>query len=127
MEWKNIKKLGLGIVAFEGTEHLAGIITEIRDLVDYVTIGLQRVSYHNDPIDPIDLNEIHRLKEEGLVDEIVDIELDTSKPPRMQETDKRNLIIQDAEDHGCSHVIVIDSDEFYDHGEFLSALREIDE
>lgn len=127
MEWKNIKRLGLGIVAFEGTEHLAGIITEIRDLVDYVTIGLQRVSYHNDPIDPIDLNEIHRLKEEGLVDEIVDIELDTSKPPRMQETDKRNLIIQDAEDHGCSHVIVIDSDEFYDHGEFLSALREIDE
>jgi hypothetical protein len=28
-KWKNIKKVGLGIVAFEGTEHLANIITEL--------------------------------------------------------------------------------------------------
>ena len=34
--WQNIKKLALGIVAFEGTEHLYNIISELRDLIDYV-------------------------------------------------------------------------------------------
>lgn len=126
--WKNIKGIGLGIVAFEGTEHLASIITEFRDIVDYVVIGLQRKSYHGDPIDPIDLNEIFRLKDEDhLVDNVLEIELDTKKEPRIQETDKRNLLIQDIEDHGCSHAIVIDSDEYYTHKSILRAVQEIDE
>ena len=38
--WKSIKGIGLGLVAFEGTEHLASIISEFRDIVDYVVIGL---------------------------------------------------------------------------------------
>lgn len=127
-QWKNIDKVGLGIVAFEGTEHLANIISELRDVVDYVSIGLQRKSYHGDPIEPIDLQEIIRLKEEDmLVDEIVEIDLDGNKEPRVQETDKRNLLIQDAEDHGCSHVIIIDSDEYYTKNSFLHALKEIDD
>ena len=66
----SIKGIGLGIVAFEGTEHLASIITEFRDIVDYVVIGLQRKSYHGDPIEPIDLNEIFRLKDEDHVDNV---------------------------------------------------------
>lgn len=92
--WKNIKGVGLGIVAFEATEHLANIISEVRDTFDYVTIGLQRLSYHGDPIDPTDLAEILRLRDEDhLVDTILEINLDTSKEPRVQETDKRNLLI----------------------------------
>lgn len=38
--WKHVEGIGLGIVAFEGTEHLASIISEFRDIVDYVVIGL---------------------------------------------------------------------------------------
>lgn len=126
--WKNIKNVGLSIVAFEATEHLYNIILELRDVVDYVSIGLQRKSYHGDPIDPVDLNEIFRLRDEDhLVDNIVEIELDSNKEPRVQETDKRNLLIQDAEDHGCSHIIVIDSDEYYIKKNFLKALKEIDD
>lgn len=126
--WKNIKGLGLSIVAFEATEHLVNIISELRDVVDYVSIGLQRKSYHGDPIDPTDLNEIFRLRDEDhLVDNIVEINLDSNKEPRVQETDKRNILIQDAEDHGCTHVIVIDSDEYYIKKNFLKALKEIDE
>ena len=126
--WKHIDGIGLGIVAFEGTEHLASIITEFRDIVDYVVIGLQRKSYHGDPIDKADLNEIFRLKDEDhLVDHILEVELDTTKEPRIQETDKRNLIIQDIENHGCSHAIVIDSDEYYTHKSLLRAIQEIDD
>ena len=36
----NIKKVGLAIICFEGTEHLYNIITAIKDSVDYVSIGL---------------------------------------------------------------------------------------
>lgn len=125
---KVVKSIGLGIVAFEGTEHLANIITEFRDIVDYVVIGLQRKSYHGDPIDQTDLNEIFRLRDEDhLVDNILEVELDTNKEPRIQETDKRNMIIQDMEDHGCSHGIVIDSDEYYTRKSILRAVQEIDE
>lgn len=107
---------------------MANIITELREVIDYVSIGLQRESYHGDPIDPVDLGEIIRLKEEDhLVDEIVEIKLDTTKEPRIQETDKRNLLIQDAENNGCSHVLIIDSDEYYNKNSFLKALKEIDD
>ena len=125
--YKNIKKLGLCIIAFEGTELLYNIITELKDSVDYISIGLQKVSYHGDKMAPIDLAEIYRLKEEDkLVDHIVDIDLDITKEPRVQETDKRNILIQDAEDHGCSHCIVIDSDEYYTKKSFEYACQLID-
>lgn len=38
--YKNIKKVGLAIICFEGTEHLYNIISAIKDSVDYVSIGL---------------------------------------------------------------------------------------
>jgi hypothetical protein len=37
--FKNIKKLALGIMAFEGSEHLVNILTELRSLIDMVIIG----------------------------------------------------------------------------------------
>lgn len=74
------------------------------------------------------MQEIFRLRDEDkLLDNIVEIELDTTKLARVQETDKRNILIQDAEDHGCSHVIVIDSDEYYTKKSFDAALQEIDD
>lgn len=74
------------------------------------------------------MNEIIRLKEEDkLIDNIVKIDLDRNLAPREQETEKRNILIQDAEDHGCSHVIVIDSDEYYTKKAFERGLDIIDE
>lgn len=126
--YKNIKKLGLCIIAFEATELLYNIISELRDSVDYVSLGLQQVSYHGDKMSAIDLAEIYRLRDEDkLIDNIVDVELDMKKEPRVQETDKRNILIQDAQDHGCTHCIVIDSDEYYTKKSFESACQIIDE
>lgn len=126
--YKNIKKLGLCIIAFEATELLYNIISELRDSVDYVSLGLQQVSYHGDKMSAIDLAEIYRLRDEDkLIDNIVDVELDMKKEPRVQETDKRNILIQDAQDHGCTHCIVIDSDEYYTKKSFETACQMIDE
>ena len=124
--WHNIKKLALGIVAFEGTEHLYNIISELHDLIDYVSVGVQDVSYHGDPLPAIDKQELNRLQKDGLIDTIISIKLDLNKHAREQETDKRNKIIEDAEQHGCSHIIVIDSDEYYTHASFLRGLVAID-
>jgi hypothetical protein len=40
MQFKNIKKVGLGIICFEGTEHLYNIISTLRESVGYVSVGL---------------------------------------------------------------------------------------
>ena len=127
-DFKNIKKIGLGIVAFDATEHLANIITEIRDLIDYVVVGAQKISYHGDPIAVDDYSEILRLRDEDkLVDDIYEVELDIKKKPREQETDKRNHLIDMCAKNGCTHCIIIDSDEFYPRPSFLKAIKEIDE
>lgn len=139
--YKNIGKIGLGIVAFEGTEHLYNIISELRkpklngkkneeyDLVDAVVICLQEIGYDdNKKISNVDLNECIRLRDEDkLVDEIMFANLDTTKKAREQETDKRNFIIDKLKnDYGCDYVIIIDSDEFYTHSSFQRACELID-
>lgn len=128
IKWNNIQKVALGIVAFEGTEHLYNIIYELRDHLDLVIVGLQKVSYHGDPISQLDLNEINRLcYEDRIVDKILEVDIDGSLLPRQQETEKRNAIIEYAEKQGCSHILVIDSDEYYTKSSFIRGLKQIDE
>lgn len=121
-----VKSIGLGLVVFEGSEHLQNIIEEIRKFLDYVVIGLQRISYNGEVLNPNDERACLALKDGGLVDEVIYIDLDKDALPRVQETNKRNLLIQAIEDHGCSHALIIDSDEFYDCHEFQKALLEIE-
>lgn len=125
--WKNIKKLGLGVMAFEGSEHLKNILTELRELLDFVVLSYQEVSYHNDPIDESDKATLLDLKEQGLADECICMNLDITKDARQQETDKRNQLLEYMEQQGCTHAIIIDSDEFYTYNSFLDALQKIDE
>lgn len=123
-----ISKLGLGIIAFEGTEHLKNITYELRDSCDVITVCLQKTSYHGDPIQQEDIDDIEKLKDCGLIDSIIWFEPtelykdDHVAGPRLIETDKRNFILDYLEfvEH-CSHSLVIDSDEFYDHTDFKNA------
>lgn len=126
-----ITKLGLGIVAFEGTEHIKNITYEIRDYVDEIIVCLQKKSYCGNPIDNEDVNEVEELLNHGWVDKIVwfspvkkydNIPEDDKKTvQRLIETDKRNFILDILENDGCSHSMIIDSDEFYNGGEFKEA------
>lgn len=133
-----ITKLGFGIVAFEGTEHIKNITYEIRELVDEIIVCLQSVSYHNEPIDPKDVEEIDKLIAAGYVDKVIWFTPDLSyldkklspeelgKAPRLIETDKRNYMLDFLEKEGCSHSMIIDSDEFYDKREFKLCRDAID-
>ena len=66
-----ISKLGIGIVAFDGSEHLKNICSEIRNEVDYILVCLQNVSYFGEQIDLYDVTETTKLKDMGLIDEIM--------------------------------------------------------
>ena len=122
-----MNKLGLGIVAFDDTLHLRNITSEIRDLCDMIVVCLQKESYHGVPIDARIEGDIYKLKDEGLVDDVIwfvpSAEYDLSKPeaPRIMETDKRNFIIDFLSENGCDYAHIIDSDEFYDHDDYQNA------
>lgn len=129
-----INKLGLGIVAFEGVEHLKNITFELRTLCDNITVCLQKESYHGDPIDEKNVNIVENLKNLGYIDNIIWFEPtdfhsneSVGDAPRLIETDKRNFICEYLEkEQNCSHSIIIDSDEFYQHDDFARAKHAFD-
>jgi len=120
-------KLGLIINVFEGTEHLEAILTELRGCVDLVVLLWQKVSYFGTPLAPEDREEVKRLRGTPLVDECVEFFPNLAKDPLTQERTKRNLAVHIARERGMSHVLVIDSDEFYLKEPFLLAKAEIEE
>ena len=120
-------KLGLVINVFEGTEHLEPILAELRDCVDWVCVLWQKVSYFGNPLADEDREELHRLHDTDLVDDFVEFFPDLSKAPTEQERDKRNQGVDAAAGQGMSHVLVIDSDEYYLEEQVLKAKGHIQE
>jgi len=116
-----IKSLAININSFDASEFLEPLISNIRNQVDIVNLIWQKQSYWKNPVDPIDLEEIHRLKKIGLVDELIEFKPNFTKYSREQECDKRNMGIQMMKDKGISHVISMDADEIYDPEQFRYA------
>jgi len=120
-----IKKLGYMINAFDASELIEGALLQIRDQLDYVSAIWQQKSYWKNPMSKEDLDELHRLKEIGLIDELIEFKPNFAKYSREQECDKRNMGIEIAKQRGCSHVISADADEIYDPDQFRMAKEEI--
>jgi len=117
----NIRKLSLTINAFDASELLEPLISQIRDQVDHVACVYQKLSYWKNPIAEEDLDELNRLKSTGLVDELIEFKPNFSKYSREQECDKRNMGIELMKQNGSSHVLNIDADEGYDSEQFRYA------
>jgi len=120
-----IKKLALTINSFDASEFLETLIGEIRYEIDHVVAIYQKRSYWNIPMDPIDMDELHRLKGLGLIDELVEFTPNFAKYSREQETDKRNMGIRMMKEKGFSHILNIDADEMYDINQLKAAKAEI--
>lgn len=118
-----IKKIGLSINAFDASELLELSLSEIRDQFDYIIAFYQKLSYWKNPMDPMDMEELHRLNKLGLIDELVEFKPDFSKYAREQETDKRNIGIQLMRSRGFSHILNIDSDELYVRDQLIEAKK----
>ena len=123
----SIKKLSLTINAFDASELLEPLITEIRDQIDHVAAIWQAKSYWKNPMAEEDMDELHRLKKMGLIDELIEFKPNFLKYSREQECDKRNMGIQLMKENGSSHILNIDADEFYDADQFEEAIWQIEE
>jgi hypothetical protein len=120
-----IKKLALTINSFDASEFLEYLISEIRDEVDHVVAIYQKESYWKNPMDPADMEELHRLHDLKLIDELVEFTPDFSKYSREQECEKRNMGIELMRQQGYSHVLNIDADELYSKDQFREAKDQI--
>jgi len=135
-----ITKLGVGIVAFEGTEHIKNIAYEFKRLDAEVIVCLQEISYRNNiKIDQYDIDEVQRCVDAGLVDRVVwysfkDKDITNAKKsdksgvdwPRLLECNKRNMLIDELEKDGCSQAIILDADEYYTYDDLKRALEYYD-
>ena len=118
-------KLAYNINAFDCSELIGPIISEIRDQLDYVTCIWQKKSYWKNPIDHKDMEELQRLKSIGLVDELIEFKPNFVDYSRNQECAKRNMGIELMRQKGYSHVISADADELYDREQFKEAKEKI--
>lgn len=122
-----IRRLCYNINSFDASELLELALSEIRSELDCVNAIWQKKSYCGNKMDPVDMEELQRLHKMGLIDNLMEFKGDTSKPHREQETDKRNMGIIWAKEHGYSHVMSVDADELYDIDQFREAKRQINE
>jgi len=120
-----IKKICYNINAFDSSELIGPALAEIRGQIDHVIALWQKKSYWGNPMSEEDLEELHRLKSIGLVDELVEFKPNFTKYSREQECDKRNMGIELAKQKGFSHVISADADELYDKDQFAYAKEKI--
>lgn len=100
---------------FDAEEHLESSIMQIRQHVDAVIGLIQDVSNTGNYYDG-GCKEVRRLKEEGLVDFVVACNPNPAitNDPQQRELIKRNVGLNVAREHGCTHFLSIDCDEFYD-------------
>lgn len=114
-------KIGASYSVWDGEELLEFSIRSIRNAVDYVNVVWQRLSWYGTPCDDGLEEHLQRLKGMGLIDELFYFEPELGISPNLNETNKRNVGLEAARARGCSHLITMDTDEFYDETEFKQA------
>ena len=130
-----MSRLGVVYNLFDGEELLEDSVKTIRPLVDYITIVYQVVSNFGENNNSSEVIS-KRLLEDGLVDNIIRYEpevlyLDNGEvfweSGTRNELVKRNIGLNDCRDNFCTHLLMMDCDEFYTPNQFNSAYKEIAE
>lgn len=126
-------KIGAVYNVFDGEELLEDSIKSIREKVDYVLVICQTISNFGNEYKQ-SIIESQRLYELRLVDEICHytpsvfyLENGDINPRSGAENEqkKRNIGLEIARERGCTHLLMMDSDEFYSGDQFDYAWNEI--
>lgn len=120
-------KLGLCYMVFDGIELLEPSILAIRDVVDYISVTYQSISYFGNSIDSNSLNIMNELKMRKLIDEILFYDTNLKIHHKENELNLRNLGLQASRNVGCTHHISADVDEFYKPEELELAKKIVNE
>lgn len=106
-------KLGICYMVFDGEELLEYAVKSIRNVVDYISVTYQKVSYFGNSTDPNLLPLLQDLKNRNLIDDILFYETDLSIHHKINELNLRNLGREASKKAGCTHHISSDVDEMY--------------
>ena len=120
-------KYGISYNIFDGEELLEDSILCIRDLVEYVTVVFQTQSYWGNRCSDSLEELLLRLKNEGLIDDLVRYENNPQLSPHQNQIIKRNLGVQLSKKNHCTHHMSMDCDEFYTEDQFNDLLDWYDE
>lgn len=117
-------KLGVTYTLFSGEELLKSSILSIKDNVDYINVVWQKYSWTGtkaaDNVEKI-LNDLLR---DGLIDKIIEFKFEMPKTEKESSkviNQKQNIGVKDLKKAGCTHVMLMDVDEFYYKDEFKKA------
>lgn len=111
-------KLGASYSVWDGEEMLEYAIRSIRSEVDYVNVVWQKLSWFGTPCADTLEPTLEKLKNDGLIDELIFFEPDLKAPAQENEVRKRNVGLTAARNAGCTHFINLDTDELFDTEEF---------
>ena len=126
-------KIGVVYNVFDGEELLESSVKSIRNKVDFIVVVYQTISNFGNEYNQSKI-ECTRLKEIGLVDEI------RHYTPTVQymesgevfwesgfknELSKRNYGLDICREKDCTHLLMMDTDEFYVEKQFEYAFKEI--
>jgi len=111
-------KLGVSYNLFDGEELLENSIKCIRDSVDHISVVYQSTSNFGEKCNEGLVPLLNRLKESGLIDEIIKYNPTLKNGGHYNEITKRNLGLYLSENAGCTHHMAMDSDEFYCEEQF---------
>ncbi len=120
-EQRKKSRWGVSYSVFDGEELLKPSLLNIRKHVDYINVVYQRNSWYGNPANPNLKEMLMALKDEGLVDELIEYVPDYTKTPGHQEREKRNLGLAAARKNGVHYFMTMDVDEFYFEKEFEKA------
>lgn len=142
-------KLGVGYNVFDGEELLESSIRSIRHMVDYIVVVYQLISNFGEQCSPELVPLLQRLKNDGLVDELVEYQSRPFKPNEklqvsspysnqiphgkpeiigdqfINELTKREIGRQKCIDQSCTHFMTMDTDEYYLEEQFRRAKEDI--
>ena len=114
-------RLGVSYNLFDGVELLKDSILSIRNNVDHISVVYQRTSNTGMEAKEDITDMLYELVFEGLIDDIVYFIPDLEKSPAVNELHKRNIGLVNSHNHGCTHHLSMDVDEFYEDQPFKEA------
>lgn len=120
----NKNKLGVSYSLFCGEELLKCSILSIRGSVDYINVVWQEYSWTGEKANEKIEALLQQFVQEGLINNIIKFEFDPYKKINKYGrllNKKKNLGLRDLKKHGCTHVMLMDVDEFYRFEEFSKA------